>query len=147
MILDFQTLAQWEQDLYTITQTVAQEEWEQNIPLNLPFLASQQIIINKLPYNYIIVNIRGTGQENEQNTAARLGLNWYDLSGSKPFDLSFAAGKWPVLIMIPDNYDAVVGITNTSDPVVTTSPTIGGTIKFGWMNTIRQLPFDIETDS
>lgn len=149
--LDFNTLAAWEQDLYRISQYVAYDEWSNDFQLNIPPKGSQLIYLNNLPWNCVVVNLRGLGSGGELNAACTMGLAFYGSARNSgtDYDLTFSATRNPYFETYADNYDAVITLTNISNlfNVNTTNPTIRGTIKFGRTCLIKRSLYSLVRDS
>ena len=159
IILPFDDLAQWEQNLWQITQDICFDEWMYSVPINLPPQGTQTVILNNLPWNSIVVNIRGFANDgsNNVNAACMLGINYYGLNPNEDLrgifgarnDITFMGTKNPYCEFFADSYDAVLELQNVSDRNidVTTNPNVVGTISFCRARFQRRMNYVVLTDS
>jgi hypothetical protein len=136
-------LQQWLASLQAIDKYVSAVEWEQKYQLDIPALGTQVVVIPKLPWNYIRFN---HGAAN--NFASYITLTFSgQVSNSNTPDLEALGTVNPNVLILPDQYQQIITITNARNAAVAPQETVIGNIVFGFVRRNYAIPYEPFTDS
>lgn len=134
-------LQTWLKNLQAIDNTVAAIEWEQKYDLNIPANASENITIPRTPWNYIRFN----HMSETYQFASYITISFGN-PGITP-ELECFGPQNPYVLILPDQYQQVITITNTENSFVSPQQTVIGNLTFGFIRRKYQTPFEAWSDT